>query len=417
MKIGIDIRTLMDIQYSGIPEYTLNLIKEILKLDKKNEYKLFYNSGKDVSKRLPQFSSNSAEIIKTNYPNKLFNNVMQRVLGIPKIDQLINVDLFFMPNIGFVSLSNQCKKIITVHDLSFLRFPEFFSLKMRAWHNIVGVKKVLNEFDKIIAVSENTKNDLIDLCDIKEEKIKVIYHGVGNEYGVVETNSQKLKDIKNKYSLPDNFILYLGTLEPRKNVEGIIQAYGELREKNKPRTKDISCRRHYTTDCDKLFNHPTLSEEFFVRGKNLENFKLAIAGGRGWKAGNIFKAWSKSKYKDDIIFLGYVDSADKVYIYNSAALFVYPSFYEGFGLPPLEAMACGIPVVCGFASSLPEVAGSAAVMVDPYNINSIAGAMEQILIDNELKNDLIKKGLAQAKRFSWEKTAVEYVGLFNNFNV
>lgn len=403
MKIGIDIRTLMDIQYSGIPEYTLNLIKEILKLDKKNEYKLFYNSGKDISDKIPKFDN--AEIIKTNYPNKLFNNLMQRVLGAPKIDQLIKADIFFMPNIGFVSLSNRCKKIITIHDLSFLRFPEFFSLKRRIWHGIINIKKILNQFDKIIAVSENTKNDLIDLCNIKAEKIKVIYHGVGGEYKVIEPNNQKLNEVKKKYALPDDFILYLGTLEPRKNVEGIIQAYGELREKNKPRTKDISCRRHYTTDCDKLFNHPNLSEEFFVRGKNLENFKLVIAGGRGWKYKNIFKIWSESKYKDSIIFLGYIEGADKVYLYNLASLFVYPSFYEGFGLQLLEAMACGTPVTCSFTSSLPEVAGGAAVMVDPYDTNNIASAMEQILTDNEFKNDLIKKRPGASQAFQLGKNS------------
>ena len=383
MRIGIDIRTLMDAQYSGIPEYTLNLIKEILKLDKKNEYKLFYNSGKDISNRMPKFANNNAEIIKTNYPNKLFNNVMQRVLAAPKIDQFLGVDLFFMPNIGFISLSNKCRKIITIHDLSFLRHPEFFSLKRNLWHKIINVKKIINKFDKIIAVSENTKNDLIDLCDVNSEKIKVIYHGVGGEYRVISPNSQKLNEVKNKYSLPNKFILYLGTLEPRKNVEGIIQAYCKLREEN----------------------------------KNLEIFKLVIAGGRGWKYKNIFKIWNKSKYKDDTIFLDYIDGADKVYLYNLASLFVYQSFYEGFGLQLLEAMSCGIPVVCGFASSLPEAAGEAAIMVDPYNIAGIAGAMEQILADNEFKNDLIKKGMAQAKRFSWGKTAEEHLKLFKDFDV
>ncbi|MCK4554235.1 glycosyltransferase, partial [Candidatus Parcubacteria bacterium] len=211
MKIGIDIRTFMDAQYSGIPKCTFNLIKEIFKLDKKNKYKLFYNSGRDISGRMPKFASGNAEIIKTNYPNKLFNNIMQRILGMPKIDQLLNVDLFFMPNIGFISLSNKCKKIITIHDLSFLMYPEFFSFKRRLWHNIVGVKKIFNQFDKIIAVSDNTKNDLIDLCNVDPEKIKVIYHGVGSEYRVIEPNSQKLNEVKSKYSLPDNFILYLGT--------------------------------------------------------------------------------------------------------------------------------------------------------------------------------------------------------------
>ncbi len=383
MKIGIDIRTLMDIEYSGIPEYTLNLINTILRLDKKNEYKLFYNSGKDISNRMPKFENENAEIIKTNYPNKLFNNIMQRILCRPNIDQLLGVDQFFMPNIGFISLSKKCKKIITIHDLSFLRFPEFFSLKRNLWHKIINVKKIINEFDKIIAVSENTKNDLIDLCDVDPKKIKAIHHGVGGEYRVIESNNQKLSEVKNKYFLPNNFILYLGTLEPRKNVEGIIQAYCRLREEN----------------------------------RNLENFKLVIAGGRGWKYKNIFQIWNKAKYKNDIIFLGYVDGADKACLYNSASLFVYPSFYEGFGLQLLEAMACGVPVVCGFSSSLPEIAGGAAVMVDPYNIVHIADAMKQILTDDELKNDLIKKGLAQAKRFSWEKTAKEYLELFKNFDV
>jgi len=401
MKIGIDIRTLMDAQYSGVSEYTLNLIKEILKLDKKNKYKLFYNSGRDVSGCIPQFTCDNAEIISTKYPNKIFNFIMQKTLHKPKIDQLIGVNpapfgqlpknvtgtlpkrcgvnLFFMPNIGFISLSSKCRKIITIHDLSFLRYSEFFSLKRRLWHRIINARKLLRNFDIIVAVSENTKQDVVELCNINPNKIKVIYSGIGHHYHQIKT--QNFTSVQKKYNLPDKFILYLGTLEPRKNVEGIIQAYDKLRMKN----------------------------------KELAEVKLVIAGGMGWKSKNIFKVWQDSKYKDDIKFLGYVDLADKVYLYNLAILFIFPSFYEGFGFPPLEAMACGAPVITSFASSLPEVAGEAAIMVDPYNITDIVGAMEQVLTNQELQNSLIKKGLEQARRFSWEKAAGEYLEVFRNF--
>ena len=398
MRIGIDIRTLMDAQYSGVSEYTLNLVKEILKLDKKNEYKLFYNSGKDMSGCIPDFTASNAEIISARYPNKIFNFLMQKILHWPKIDRLLGVDpasnlrssgvnLFFMPNIGFASLSSGCKKIITVHDLSFLRYKEFFSLKQRIWHRIINAKKFLNKADIIVAVSENTKKDIVELCDVNPEQVKVIYSGIGDQYSKIKNIDmqnfafQDLALIKKKYNLPDKYILYLGTLEPRKNVEGIIRAFNELRMKN----------------------------------KELAEIKLVIAGGNGWKSKNIFNVWEKSKYKDDIKFLGYVNSNDKAYLYNLASVFVYPSFYEGFGFPPLEAMACGTPVITSFTSSIPEVVGEAAIMVDPYNITGIANAMEQVLTNQELQNDLIKKGLEQARRFSWEKTAKEYLEVFGSF--
>jgi len=146
-----------------------------------------------------------------------------------------------------------------------------------------------------------------------------------------------------------------------------------------------------------------------VTNCELQDYKLVIAGGKGWKSDNIYKEWEHSEFKNDIKFLGYVDSKDKVYLYNLAEVFVYLSFYEGFGFPPLEAMACGLPVVISYAASLPEVAGDAALMVDPYNINDIAKAVSEILTDESLKNKLIERGLARAKKFSWEKTAREYL--------
>ncbi len=460
MKIGIDIRTLMDARYSGVSEYTFNLIKEILKLASassprpdfgelsrtelgtkaaqgiksekvENEFRLFYNCFGDCP-NIPRFGGDKVKVVKYNYPNKVLNYLLFKIFNWPKIDEALEVDLFFMPHINFIGLTSKSpqppskipptpfikgellkggvKKILTIHDLSFLRYPEFFSWRKNFWHKMVNVKKLVKRFDVIVAVSENTKRDIVELCGVEESKVKVIYPGIGEEFRQIKnfqfsifpalamqggtsnfqsnSNSQifklnadevRLLEIRNKYKLPDKFILYLGTVEPRKNVEGIIRAYNQLR----------------------------------INNYELRDVKLAIAGGRGWKSDNIFREWEKSEFKDDIKFLGYVDNEDKVYLYNLAAVFVYPSFYEGFGFPPLEAMACGTPVVASFASSLPEAAGEAALMVDPYNINDIARAMKEILTDENLKNKLVARGLEQVKQFRWEKAAGEYLELFN----
>ena len=142
MKIGIDIRTLMDAQYSGVSEYTLNLIQNILKLDQKNDYRLFYNSAHDISNRIPRFDYPNVKIIKFNYPNKILNYIGFKMLGMPRIDKLLDVDVFFMPHINFMAFSGKAKSILTVHDLSFLRYGEFFSLRKNFWHRMLNVKKI-----------------------------------------------------------------------------------------------------------------------------------------------------------------------------------------------------------------------------------------------------------------------------------
>jgi glycosyltransferase involved in cell wall biosynthesis len=378
MKIGIDIRTLMDVQYSGVSEYTYNLLKGLFRLDKENEYKLFYNSFRDLSGQVPEFSEPSVETVYTRYPNKLFNNIMQRVIKAPKIDRRLAVDLFFMPNIGYIALSSS-KKVITIHDLSFLRYPEFFSVKRRLWHLIMNFRNMLRQFDQIIAVSDNTKHDIIQLCGIKEEKIKVIYSGVKKQYRKLDINDKKFNKIEEKYQLPRDFVFFLGTHEPRKNIQGLIKAFDLL--------------------CDK---------------KAAQGYDLVIAGTKGWKGSIIYKAWKESKFKERIHFAGYVADKDKVYLYNLAKVFIYPSFYEGFGFPPLEAMACGTPVITSHTSSLPEIVGSAALMIDPYNINDIALSLEQLLGDKDLREKLSQRGLKQAEIFSWDNSAREHLLLFKD---
>jgi len=390
IKIGIDIRSLAEQNYSGISEYTLNLVKRItsdyyFKKINIKKYKLFYNSYKksskisQLNKELNQLNKN-IEVIHTKYPNKLFNWIMQKILFWPKIDQLVfgkklNNNIFWMTNIAPVVFSKNCQKIITIHDLSFLRYPFFFDLKRRMWHKIINVKKLIKKFDHIVAVSENTKKDIIELCKIDEKKITVIYPEISRKYQVLKEDDHRLALVKKKYNLEENFILYLGSLEPRKNIFGIIKAYEKLR-KNK------------TT-----------------------KINLVIAGGNGWKNKNIFQAYKNSKYKNDIIFLGYIPETDKVYLYNLASVFVFPSFYEGFGYPVLEAMACGVPVVTSFSSSLPELVGNAALMVDPYRFDNIANSLTQIITNQNLRKNLINQGLKRVQKFRYTKDNDKYFDL------
>src|SRR3989344_5403870 len=251
MKIGIDIRTLMDAQYSGVSEYTLNLIQNILKLDQKNDYRLFYNSAHDISNRIPRFDYPNVKIIKFNYPNKILNYIGFKMLGMPRIDKLLDVDVFFMPHINFMAFSGKAKSILTVHDLSFLRYGEFFSLRKNFWHRMLNVKKMIKQADKIVAISESTKNDIVELYGADPAKIKVIHSGIGEEFKVIDRQDARMQEIKKKYGLPDKFILFLGTIEPRKNLEGLIIAFDRLRTKN----------------------------------AGLGDHKLVVAGGRGWKRG------------------------------------------------------------------------------------------------------------------------------------
>lgn len=380
MRIGIDVRTLMDKHYSGVSEYTLNLVREILKIDKENKYFLFYNSFKNIDKRIPKFSGKNVEIVRTAYPNKLFNNIFQKIFKIPKLDQLLKVDLFFAPNIGFSAISRNCKKILTVHDLSFIRFPEFFSFKRRLWHKIINIKKIIINYSLIVAVSANTKNDIVELAKVDPDKIVVIYPGISKEYRRI-SDQPTLDNVKYKYNLPTKFILYLGTIEPRKNINSLITAF------------------------DKMLN----------QNPNLGDYNLVIAGMRGWKERDIFRAQQQSRFPEKIKFIGYVEARDKPALYNLAKVFVYPSFYEGFGFPPLEAMACACPTIVSQDSSLVEITGDGAWPINPNDINSLARGLETIINNKKIRLQLIDKGVKQAVKFNWQQSAKKYIEIFNNY--
>ncbi len=370
MRIGIDIRCLMESQYSGIGEYTYNLINHLLSIDQANQYILFFNSNKKI--QVPKFDFPNVTYKGFNYPNKIFN-LSLRFLKIAEIDKLIGgVDYFLAPNLLFLNLSTECKKILVIHDLSFELYPEFFTAKKRLWHTLIDPKKLCNDSECIIAVSENTKNDIVRIYGINQDKIKVIYPGINEVFHAEILESQKQK-VKNKYNLPNKYIFYLGNLEPRKNIETLIMAFSEI---------------------------------------NDDSLNLVIAGSQAWKYKKIYRLWQNSSAKKRIKFLGYVDASDKPALYSLAEIFVYPSIYEGFGLPPLEAMACNIPVITSFNSSLVEAVGQNGLLIDPNNYLELANSISLLLNDKNLQNKLIEKGKQQSQKFSWQNTANEVLNIF-----
>lgn len=375
LNIGIDIRPLMDKNYSGVGEYTLNFLQAIFEEDQKNRYFLFYNSAKkEVRDNLPKFDYANVTYCGFKYPNKIFN-LSLLVLNKPKIDKLIEkkylnggkLDLFFTPNVNFTAISKDCPHIITVHDLSFEKFPEFYSHKGRLWHKIINFRNILKKAAKIIAVSENTKRDIVEIYNISSEKIKTIYSGISEEYRVIENGLEKNNEIRRKYGLPAEFILYLGNIESRKNLESLIEAFDEIGG----------------------------------------DTGLVLAGGKGWGYKNIKKTANKAQNCNKIIFTGYINKRDKPYLYNMAKVFVYPSYYEGFGFPPLEALACGTPVITSYSSSLPEIVGNSAIVIDPFNIKDIKLALRNVLRDRE--SELRKNGVEIAKKFTWNSSAKDFL--------
>lgn len=373
MTIGIDLRILANDANTGVEEYTKKLLSFLIPLNKNIKYKLFYNAYRKKELNYEWANASNVEIAEFKIPNK-FLEISGRS-GFPKIDKLLKgADVFFQPHFLPAVLSGQCKRVITFHDLSFERYPEFFSWRKKMWHKRVCPQKQAKRADKIIAVSQSTKEDLVNLYSINSGKIKVIHSGIDSDFFSNDIGSERIEAIKSKYGLPENFILFLGTLEPRKNVLGAIKAFELLKDKNK---------------------------------ENFSDLKFVIAGSRGWLYKELFGYVENSKYKNDIIFVGKILDSEKKILYKLSKIFVFPSFFEGFGFPPLEAMSCGTPVVTSNTSSLPEVVGDGAMTVDPYRIDEMADAMESVLKDGNLRRKLVEKGKKQAQKFSWEKCAEE----------
>lgn len=381
MRIGIDVRCLSSGRRTGVEEYTQQLLENIFIRDRQNEYILFFNVYKNKNIDFSWIDSYPNVTLKRfHYPNIVLNMLLWYFRW-PKLDRLLGgVDIFFMPNMNFVSVSPSVKLFVTAHDLSFERYPEFFSWKQRLWHTLVHFKSLCRRATAIFSVSESTARDIVYYYGIDEKKILPVLSGVSSKLKVMNRNDSALLAVQKKYSLPYNFILFLGTVELRKNIIALIRAYNALQ-----------------------MEHPD----------EMSKYALVIAGVPGWKSEDVFLEREKSPYKESVVLTHFVDDEDKGALYNLATIFVYPSKFEGFGLPPVEAMSCGVPVIASLNSSFPEVIGNAGILVDTEQPQDIASAMYTLLSDKVVHEMYSNLGLQRAKELNWQKTAQDIIRRFH----
>lgn len=367
MKIGL-VTNMMDGQNAGIGRYTENLVKNLLLIDKKNEYYLIHSNKKKYD-----FKGNYQEIrlpFFDSIPKKLTTGafLFEKICSEYKLD--------ILHDLGQISpffFKSKTKKILTIFDLSPILFPRFFTKLTNIYTKLFPT--ILKNTDHIITVSENSKKDIIKIFDIPKEKITVTYLSVEDKFKPIRDKIY-LELIRKKYSLPKRFILFVGTIEPRKNLTSLLSAFSDIK-------------------------------------KNKLEIKLVIVGKMGWLQNDIFKKIKQLDIEQDVIFTGFVEEKDLPYFYNLAKLFVYPSLYEGFGFPVLEAMACGCPVITSPTSSLSEITGNAAILLNPTDTRNMTKVILNTVSNKKLRSKLIEYGLSHVKKFNWQNCAKNTLKVYN----
>ncbi len=267
-----------------------------------------------------------------------------------------------------------CPGVVTIYDLSFVLFPQ----RLQPWRRLYlrwGSTLSARRATRVVAISASTKRDIINLLGVPGQKVDVVPCGVDDDFRPVDEPGL-LDQLRRKHGLPPRMLLFVGTIEPRKNLTMLLKSYALLRER-------------------------------------MQAPPLVIGGPPGWRHGEVFSLVEELDLLDRVLFPGYIARDELPLWYNAAELFVYPSLYEGFGLPPLEAMACGTPVVISDTSSFPEVVGDAGLLVDPTSAEEIAQAMERVLTDGALRNTLSARGLDRARAFTWQRAARETIGVYD----
>jgi len=359
MRIGI-IGDSIDLQYAGIHYYTKNIVRALPKVDSDSSYFLFSGSER--------YSFEGVEIIKVSRGGSYLARLRRLLIEIPRLAQEYKLDVVIEPaHFGPFNLPESIKRVTVIHDMTAVTHREWHPL-ISGWMQSLTLRGILRRADLIITNSHYTKSDITKYIGVDTPKVVPALLGVSDIFLPIEDSN-----ILGKYGLYKDYILYQGTLEPRKNLLNLIKGYELFRH-----------------------NHPH------------RDIQLIISGKEGWKADHIIRRKYDSLYQDDIILLGYVDRADMPALYSGAKLFAYPSLYEGFGLPILEALACGTKVCASNATSLPEVAGTFAHYFDPLDIKDISSAIAECLL---APNDerLRQMQIDHAHLFTWEATAKKII--------
>lgn len=347
-------------QGAGIGRYVRELTAALAKLDHETDYRLFIAGATD----LPPALAENFTWKPTNISPKWLARIWHRAhMSIPVEVITGEIDLYHATDFVLPPTRPKTITVLTVHDLSFVRVPEAASPRLKAYLDKV-VPRSVQRADHILADSQATKDDLIALYGVAEDKVTVLLSGVDARFAPANNPS-----VRQKYGIGERpYLFSVGTVQPRKNYSRAIHALARLREKG-------------------------------------HDLNFVIAGGKGWLEDPIYETIRAAGMGEYVKMIGFADDADLPALYSHAECTVFPSLYEGFGFPVLESMACGTPVVTSMVSSLPEVAGDAALMIDPLDLDALTDAIQQILEDSQLKQRLIQAGFRQAAQLSWEKSA------------
>ena len=354
MRIGIDARKLHDF---GIGTYIRNLLRQLARLDRETEFVVFCRP--EDREGLTTLGDNFRPVAEP-----AANYSVGEQFSIPLAARREGVTLFHAPHYVLPALV-RCRSVVTIHDCIHLMFPQYLPSRLALQYARTSMALATRRATRVMTVSESSKRDILRFFDAPANKIDVIYNAYDERF-TVEPREEDVVRVRERYQLHDEFVLYAGNVKPHKNLARLIDAFD------------------------------------LVRKRGLDHLKLVIIGDDISKYTALRRAVHQHQLHKFVRFLGYLPEETLAVMYRLAGVFVFPSLYEGFGLPPLEAMASGTPVVTSNVSSLPEVAGDAAVLVDPYDAQAIADGIYRVLTDETLRRDLRKKGVARAGMFSWE---------------
>ncbi len=368
MRIGID-ATSIPSQRGGVGFYIVNLISTLLEIDRENKYFIFMKKG-DLSEIKDKAND---RFIEVNITSRLARLTWEQTI-LPTMINRYKIDVFHSPHYT-VPFRAKVKKVVTFHDMTFFSHPEYhLKLKVQFFRRIIP--RAAKMADQIISNSKNTKNEIIKFLNVDGQKITVTHFAIDkNRYKPIPKGQVK-EQIKKKYDIKDEYILFVGTLEPRKNIASLVNNFFRLKE------------------------------------NGLFPGKLVLAGGKGWGFSEIQKIIKDHHFGKDVLLVGYVPEDDLPFLFNGATVFVYPSYYEGFGIPPLEAIACGTPTITSNISSIPEIMGEAAVLINPQRSDRLYQSLSSLVQNKAERERLRKAGLQRAEHFTWEKTARETLEVY-----
>ena len=356
MRIAIDARKLHDF---GVGTYIRNLIRHLARLDDQTEYVLL--CGREDCSLPDQLGENFRAVQENSPPYSVTEQ-----LRIPLRLYREQIDVFHAPHYVLPPLT-PCRSIVTIHDCIHLMFPQYLPNRLAHTYALAAFWVAIRRSTRILTVSEASKRDILRFFKVPSEKVTVIPNAIDKRFRIAPAEEEVVR-VRERYQLSGRFVLYAGNVKPHKNLERLLDAF------------------------------------FILRREGVDDFKLLIIGNEISKYATLRRAVHRYNLHKHVRFLGFVPGDTLAVLYRLADAFVFPSLYEGFGLPPLEAMASGTPVLTSNVSSLPEVVGDAAILINPYDPRSIADGMRRLLTDATLRQDLKARGLARAHQFSWARS-------------